>query len=441
MGVFLYLKKYLNSPLISGTIILVAASLLSRLLGFIYRVFLNNLLGPEGLGLYQLIMPLLSLCLAISCMAFQTIISRLVSEYPDRKYLTLLCGIFFSSILSAGLAWLVHHNSTFISLAFLEECRCIPLIKLMAYALIPASIHSCINGFYYGIKKASIPAISQLLEQIGRIGSIFLIYQLVSQAGDNFTVRHSVIGISLGELCSSLFSLSSIALRKEDKTIELKGFSACSRKICRLYMPYSLNYLVITLSSTFESILLPRFLRDFGLSVDKSLSIYGTFSGLTMPILLMPSMVSSCAATLILPAVSEAKKADNSERIQALTGKISAFAVCFGVFCTAGFYIFSSQLGYLLFRSPLCGLYLKQLCWICPFMQLNILLSGILNGLGCEKKVLAVNLGMGVIRILSIIYFVPGVGIAAYMRGMLVAALGGSAVLGLVLKGNIRRTS
>ena len=40
-------------PLITGTILLTAAGLLSRVLGFFYRIFLSRTIGAEGLGIYQ----------------------------------------------------------------------------------------------------------------------------------------------------------------------------------------------------------------------------------------------------------------------------------------------------------------------------------------------------------------------------------------------------
>ena len=44
-------------PLITGTLLLTAAGLFSRVLGFFYRIFLSRTIGAEGLGIYQMIFP------------------------------------------------------------------------------------------------------------------------------------------------------------------------------------------------------------------------------------------------------------------------------------------------------------------------------------------------------------------------------------------------
>ena len=56
-----------KNPIIKGTIILTIASLLSRIIGFLYRIFLSNLIGAKGMGVFQLIFPVLVFCIALSC--------------------------------------------------------------------------------------------------------------------------------------------------------------------------------------------------------------------------------------------------------------------------------------------------------------------------------------------------------------------------------------
>ena len=56
-GDFLIVKKYLSNPLVTGTIFLTLAGTTSRFMGFFFRIFLNNVMGSTGLGLYQLVIP------------------------------------------------------------------------------------------------------------------------------------------------------------------------------------------------------------------------------------------------------------------------------------------------------------------------------------------------------------------------------------------------
>ncbi|MDL2248885.1 oligosaccharide flippase family protein [Tyzzerella sp. OttesenSCG-928-J15] len=65
--------------IIESTLILTIANVINRILGFGYRIYMSNVLGSEGMGLYQLIMPLYSLAWSISCSGFTTTVSKLVA--------------------------------------------------------------------------------------------------------------------------------------------------------------------------------------------------------------------------------------------------------------------------------------------------------------------------------------------------------------------------
>ena len=74
----MFRKKH---SLIKGTLILTSAGLVSRVLGFFFRIFLSHTFGEEQVGLYQLIFPFYALCLSLSTSGLETAISRSVSHF------------------------------------------------------------------------------------------------------------------------------------------------------------------------------------------------------------------------------------------------------------------------------------------------------------------------------------------------------------------------
>ena len=68
-----------KNPLITGTIILTATGFASRFIGFFYRIFLSRLFGAEGMGIYQLISPVLALSFSLTAAGMQTAISKYVA--------------------------------------------------------------------------------------------------------------------------------------------------------------------------------------------------------------------------------------------------------------------------------------------------------------------------------------------------------------------------
>ena len=60
------MKHAKRHPLIFGTIILTATGLITRVIGFFYRIYLSRLFGEEGMGIYQLLSPALSLSFSLT---------------------------------------------------------------------------------------------------------------------------------------------------------------------------------------------------------------------------------------------------------------------------------------------------------------------------------------------------------------------------------------
>ena len=65
---------------LKGTLILACTGLISRIAGFFYRIFLSYAIGAEGLGLYQLVLPLQGLMAALSYTGIQAALSRLIAS-------------------------------------------------------------------------------------------------------------------------------------------------------------------------------------------------------------------------------------------------------------------------------------------------------------------------------------------------------------------------
>ena len=101
-----------------GTFLLTSAGLISRIMGFFYRIFLSHTIGAEGIGLYQLVVPLQHLVLAMTTFGIQTSLSRLISSHTalGEKKEAQDCfriGTFLALFLSGMAAWSIFTFSDF----------------------------------------------------------------------------------------------------------------------------------------------------------------------------------------------------------------------------------------------------------------------------------------------------------------------------------------
>ena len=109
-----------------GTFLLTSAGLISRIMGFFYRIFLSHTIGAEGIGLYQLVVPLQHLVLAMTTFGIQTALSRLISSHTalGEKKEAQDCfriGTFLALFLSGIAAWSIFTFSDFFAVQILKE--------------------------------------------------------------------------------------------------------------------------------------------------------------------------------------------------------------------------------------------------------------------------------------------------------------------------------
>ena len=158
---------------LKGTLILACTGLISRIAGFFYRIFLSHAIGAEGLGLYQLVLPLQGLMAALSYTGIQSALSRLIAsrlalqEKKEARF-SLVTGTLMAVFFSATAGFLLFQHAYFFASAILKTPQTAGLLRITAVSIPLCAIHSCIDSYYYARKKASVPAAVQLSEQSGR---------------------------------------------------------------------------------------------------------------------------------------------------------------------------------------------------------------------------------------------------------------------------------
>lgn len=415
------LKKYASHPVLLGTALLTATGLASRIIGFFYRIFLSHTIGAQGVGIYQLIFPVFALGIAFCGAGIQTAVSKYTAEAAGAgrcPQIYLYAGLLLSVILSIFCTILIYTGSNQIADIVLDEPRCASLLRIISLSLPLAAIHSCINGYYYGLQKTFVPSVSQLLEQICRVLCVYLIYRICENQGRTVTAAMAVWGMVFGELAGALFSLTVVRFIKCKERL-----SPCLHQIFRFSVPLTTNRVLINLINSAEAILIPIRLKAFGYSNEDALSIFGILTGMAMPMILFPSVLTNSVSVMLLPSISQAKAQKNQTLIHRTIRRTIESCLVLGFASTLFFLLTSSLIGQYLFANTLAGVYVRTLSFICPFMFLSATLSSILHGLGHPSITLILNLSSCLLRIAVIWIFVPAYGIRAYLYSMLASQI------------------
>lgn len=431
---FISLRK---NPLIIGTVILTATGFISRFIGFFYRIFLSRLFGAEGMGIYQLTSPVLALSFSLTVAGIQTAISKYVAGETVTKnyrysFTHLFTGFLISMTLSFLCAFGIYIFADEIALYFLLEERTAPLLRIISFSIPMATVHSCINGYFYGIRQTAVPSACQLTEQIIRVGSVYTIYYFCLAKGYTPTIAFAVLGLVIGEAASMLVSL--IAVKAHYFHVVPKNYGSlldfhslpfrkATGNLMQVAVPLSLNRVVINFLQSIESIFIPNRLLAYGYDQTTALSVYGILTGMSLPLLLFPGAITNSICVLLLPVVSEAEAGGNKRTIKKAVNKSVRYGFLLGLLFTILFLTGGKFLGRILYQNELAGSFIMILSFLCPLMYIASTLNSILNGLGKTGLTFAYSMISLLVRLCFVFFAIPLFGIHGYLWGLLASQL------------------
>ncbi len=413
--------------IIKGTFILTLTGFATRFMGFFYRIFLSHTFGEEGVGIYQLVFPIYALCFSLTCAGIETALSRCVAARAargkDKEAKELLyTSLAFTVTASVLTTLILQRYALSISESFLKEQRCKDLLIILSYAFPFAAVHSCICGYYFGLKQTKIPALSQFIEQTARILSVYLLYLYGTRHGIHFNVAIAVLGLIAGEAASSIFCLNALTKGRILPAMSRFHFRRClrhGRELLSLSVPLTASRVLLNLLQSIEAVSIPIQLQSHKMELSQALSTYGVLTGMALPCILFPSAITNSVSTMLLPTVAEIQALDDRRELSELIRKITSCCIFLGSICCVTLLCFGQWMGNVLFHSSMAGDFIITLAWMCPFLYTNSTLISIINGIGRTKLSFCINSASLGIRIASVFMLIPVFGIEGYLWGLL----------------------
>ncbi len=421
----------------AGAVILTLAALIARIIGFVYRIYLSNLIGAEGMGLFQLIFPVYSLVILTLTSGISVAVSKMVAfEVAKRNLINpgKIIHMALIIIVAAGAAssLLIIVNLDFISNKLLGD----PRTYLSLFALVPCipfiAAASALKGYFYGIQDVIPTAFSQIAEQVARVALLYFTATVILKLGLEYACALATVGMAIGEIVNaSILAIMYAIRRKKDRRAFAKtaDIRVCRRKISilkemiRISVPVSANRFITSAMAAVEMILIPARLLAGGMDYKISMETFGKLMGMAMPLIYFPSVVTSSLAVTLVPAISEALSLNNRKLVASRISKSIQISLLIGFLFTIIFMSFPNGIGNLFYGKENIGDILYILSFSCIFIYLQQTLTGIMNGLGKQGIALRNSLIGYVMRIAAVFFFVPLYGVGAYIASLIISAL------------------
>lgn len=350
-----------KSSFVKGAGILAISGLLVKFIGAVFRIPLTNIIGTEGIGLYQLAYPIYAFLLVASTSGLPVAISKMVSEEIalgnhygayrifriSLRLLTIL-GIVTSIVLLAG--------SGLIS-RLQNNPKSIYALRAISPALFFVSVMSAYRGYFQGMHMMTPTALSQIIEQLGKLIIGLSLAYLWIPKGPEFAAAGAILGVTLSEVAALVFMLGVYRNKKAAiikraratyKTRYQEHSRVIIRRIIEIAVPVTIGASIMPLVNLADQIIvinrlqpiidgvsnIPYSLEDFGkFVVEKggklvpgltmenapilmpelyeeftkklATSLYGILSGAVNTLINFPAVLTIALAMSLVPAISE----------------------------------------------------------------------------------------------------------------------------------------
>ncbi len=398
---------------------LALAAILMRTVSVSFGAYVSGAVGPEGMGLYSLIMSVYTLAVTFATSGVQLATVRLVSEALGRgkegeARAALRTALGYALAFGAVASAVLFLGAPFFGTRLLGDTRTVPALRLLSLALLPVALSSVFSGYFTAVRRPTRAAAVSMGEQMLRIMLTVLLLGALLPRGMTYACLALVGGSALAEIASAI-TLGLLYLLDRRRPRGGKGAPSPVRALFGITLPIAASSYVRSGLLSTEHMLIPRALERGKTPREEALSAYGTLSGMALPLALWPMAILSAFAGLLVPEIAEraARKEEGENR--RICERSLTLALAFGLLSGGILAAYAAPLSRAVYGTGAVAVYLALLAPILPVMYLDHVTDVMLKGLGRQVYAMAVNIFDSLLSILLVLLLLPRLGALGYV--------------------------
>ena len=344
-----------SKSIIGGMTVLGLAGVICKLVGVLYSIPLTWMIGTNGLGVYQAVFPAYNLLLTISSAGLPVAVSRLVARslakddprsakqvFKTARLLLLTLGSVATIIMLAGSGALAAASDQPSSrIGFQVIAPCVAIVCVL----------SAFRGFMQGQQNMVPTAISQLIEQVGKVFLALPMAHFGSKMGVEYGAAGALLGTTIVEGVALLYMML-LYLRRRNAFSRIpqlsseapESSSSIAKQLMTISIPITIGACIVPFSQYIDSIMTVGRLISAGVPAESAGSVYGLFSGTVIRIINIPTALALAVSMSLVPAISAAKAVNDEATVIRQTDLGMRFAFLIGLPCSIGMSVLAEPL-------------------------------------------------------------------------------------------------
>ncbi|WP_294305957.1 putative polysaccharide biosynthesis protein [Pseudobutyrivibrio sp.] len=390
--------------------ILAMASIISRIVGLLYRVPLTDTIGDTGNDYYAAAYEIYNIILLISSYSIPLAVSKLVSARIAKGHVKdatrVLHGALIFAFISGGLAaGVVYFGAEFFTGVILKTPLAAIGLKVLAPTLFVVAILGVLRGFFQGLGTMIPSAISQIGEQIvNAIVSVVAAKALFSYGKkvggvlgdvDDYAAAFGAAGGTLGTSTGAFFALLFMLfifyafskllkkMVKRDRHRQSESYFDIFAILIMTIIPVLLSTTVYNISSVLDQGIFKNIALFQGFDAKQVKVLFGIFAGKYKVLINVPLAISSAMAASIVPSLTAAFNSGDKNLVRNQVNMGNRFVMIVAFPCAIGMMVLAGPILQLLFNDTSSTASMMFVIGGCSivFYSLSTLSNAILQGI------------------------------------------------------------
>ena len=415
-----------QKSLVGGMTVLGITGIVCKLVGVLFSIPLTWLIGAEGVALFQLVFPTYNLLLTVSSAGLPVAISRMVShclakDDPRTARRVFRIALWMLTALGLICTLLMLTGSDFLARR-VGEAQSAPGFVAIAPCLVLVCALSAFRGFMQGQQNMAPTAISQLIEQGGKVFIYLPLAYLGARHSLALGAAGALLGITIVEAIALLYMIvlylrqrSAFDRIPQSDAQEMLAARTLSGRLVRISIPITISACIVPLSQFVDSAMLLNRMVVSGLTREAALPLYGLFSGLVIRLINIPTGLALAVAMSLVPAISAAKAVHDDKAIARQSDLGLRFAFLIGFPCSIGMSLLARPIMAFFYAETLTAEHLRIASELLSVSSLTVVLftvvqatSSILQGLH-KQRIPMYTLIAGVVCKIALNYILVGI--------------------------------
>ncbi len=407
-------------PILYSALLLTGVNLLLRFVSTSFQVHITAKIGPEGVGLLQLVMSVGSLALTAGMAGIRTTTMYLTAEELGKKrpgnVKWVIRGCFLYSLICSGMvAGGLYLLAPVIARQWIGNPKVLDAVRIYSLTLPLVCLSGCLTGYFTAANRIGSLAIVEIFEQLS-----YMMFTLAALRLWGHTAETACACVVLGSGGSTLFTIICLTVLRKREHLPTAPRLPVARRLVSSAVPLALADNVKSGISTLENLLVPRRLAMYQGEVSP-LGAFGRVCGMVFPILMFPAAILFGLAELLIPELARCAAGGNSKRIYYLTQKSLRIAMVYGFLCGGLLYLLAEPLCQSIYQDETAGLYLKGYALLAPMLYCDAITDAMSKGLGKQKYNVRYNIVTSAIDVAGLYILLPKMGMTGYFISFLIS--------------------